>query len=126
MLYVLGIPVGELMHSHLVYWKSLENIEYKSKGNKQSNPGVSLQSSIQCSYFLSWFPNTIYILWYLNLFWEFLLEFSFCSFLFLDFDISRPALSASLGFYSLSLLNRMSSRLLFVFLNVAQFITTGV
>lgn len=54
------------------------------------------------------------------------MEFSFCSFLFLDFDISRPALSASLGFYSLSLLNRMSSRLLFVFLNVAQFITTGV
>lgn len=124
MLYVLGI--GELMHSHLVYWKSLENIEYKSKGNKQSNPGVSLQNSIQCSYFLSWFPNTIYILWYLNVFWEFLLEFSFCSFLFLDFDISQPALSASLGFYSLSLLNRMSSRLLFVFLNVAQFITTGV
>lgn len=123
MLYVVGI--GELTHSHLVYWKSLENIEYKSKGNKQSIPGVSSQNNIQYFFSPLFFP-TQYILWYMNVFSEFLSELSFCSFLFPDFDISRPALSATLRFYCLSPLNRMSSCLLFVFLNVAQFITTGV
>lgn len=78
MLYVVGI--GELTHSHLVYWKSLENIEYKSKGNKQSNPGVSSQNNIQCFFSPLFFP-TQYILWYMNVFSEFLSELSFCSFL---------------------------------------------
>lgn len=58
MLYVVGI--GELTHSHLVYWKSLENIEYKSKGNKQSNPGVSSQNTFNAVFPLSFFQHNTF------------------------------------------------------------------